>query len=283
VGSPLRRAKSHKRKIETHSNKKRLINFYFLHLIAAKIKAACMQKILSLLSLVVLMLLFSKGMAQTAKATVVDTKRFHLDTTIAQNKSIFKFWMHIPDTAAEHSDEGDTLKNRLMIERITKLKDTIIFNDGVKDGDYFIGDDNGDGYTDLTTFYHEERQVSFFNPATNNFSSNALAIPDGEMIDDARHISYGSYEAMYGNVYAYSALYKLKNNALWYYYKILFITNDEYEGKEAVKHVNLYRCRNGWFNDTVFVREIKTDNPSKFDEGKYWKQHYKTLLGISGK
>lgn len=225
------------------------------------------------------MLLFQQGFSQKGKVRLVNPALFYLDTTIIQNNSIFKFWRGIPDTV--HTDNGqDTMKNKLLIERLTKLKDTILFADYIRDGDYYVGDMNDDGFADFTTFYHDYDEIHFFNPARNNFDAETVDMPNlSAVVDPVRRIYCGYYDAMYGNRYPYSVLYKYKGNTPYFYYQLKFITIGEYGENDSVTHINLVRFKNGNYDDTFFVKEIKTGKPGNFDYEKYWKQNYKKLLG----
>src|SRR3569833_3224041 len=124
-----------------------------------------MQRLL--LSLCVFILMLDYSNALMTKAIHGNGRQFYVDTSITQNKTLFKFWRTVEDTAAENSDEGDTLKNRLVIERIASNKVTIIFNDDVRDGDYFISDENSDGYADFITIYHDYNRIQFFDAVKN--------------------------------------------------------------------------------------------------------------------
>lgn len=247
-----------------------------------------MQKPGYLLVLFVFMLIFGNGDAQTTKAILNNGRQFYVDTTITQNKSIFKFWRAAEDTAAENSDEGDTLRKRLVIERITKTNETIIFNDDIRDGDYLIGDENYDGYIDLITFYHDYNRIHFFDAAKNKFDDEAIQMPPSEIIDKRRKIFYGSHESMYGNRFAYSVLFRYNGKTPYFYYKLLLVADvaktdeDSYENidRQDATRVELYRCKNGVYNNLVLVKRIQLKKKGVFDERNYWRVNYKTLLHL---
>jgi len=217
-----------------------------------------------------LILLANYGFSQT-KHTLVDTTQFKLDTTIKQNRSVFKFWR----------GNSDTTWKIIIIERVSKRGDTILYNDRVRDGEYDISDMNEDGFRDFVTYYHEHPAIHFFNPLKNNFDSIAIGWPSskGSIETTKATLYYDFNDAIYGSPYANSTLYKYIGKRIYYYYEIKYMTADTYEGTDSALKVNLYKFKKGEYNDEVFLKEIKTPHPNKFDYAKYWQQHYKQLLG----
>jgi len=243
-----------------------------------------MQK---LLYLIIFSLLFNGSYSQTTKAILGNGRQFYVDTSITQNKSVFKFWRAMEDTAAENSDDGDTLDKRLVIERVTNAKTAIIFNDDVRDGDYFIDDENADGYADLITIYHEYNVIHFFDVVKNRFDDEPLQMPGSSLLDKARKIFYGSHESMYGDRFAYSVLFKYNGKTPYFYYKLLLVADvakdeDSYENidRQDATRVELYRCKNGEYNNLVLVKRIQLQKKGVFDEEKYWRANYKMLLNL---
>jgi hypothetical protein len=52
-----------------------------------------------------------------------------------------------------------------------------------------------------------------------------------------------------------------------------------YEGKGAAIRVELYRFQKGHYSKPVYVKRVKAAYPGNFDEQRYWRTHYRELLG----
>ena len=207
------------------------------------------------------------------KKNIIDTSQFELDTSITQNKCKFHFW----------KGSTDTTQNKLCIERVYKNKDTIIFNDYISDGEFELFDINDDGFADFITFYHENDIIHFFNPQTNKFNDKVVGMPsERTKIDKKENIYCGFHETMYGDKYSFSVLYKYKDTLPVFFYKLIFITTKEgFESMDKVRQIKLYKFQNNDYLKPVFIENVKTDKPNKFDYELYWRKNYKRLLGSS--
>jgi hypothetical protein len=74
-------------------------------------------------------------------------------------------------------------------------------------------------------------------------------------------------------------LYTYINFNPYSYFKIVFKTAGENEGRSDALKIELYKFDMGDYEKPVFVKEIKTANPSKFNYKKYWKENYRRLMG----
>ena len=218
------------------------------------------------------LIVFLNNAHSQTNSLIVDTALFKIDTTIKQNNASFIFWRA----------NSDTNNKQIIIERISKYNDTIVLDVAVKDGDYYLSDMNDDGYVDFVSLYHEGDVIHFFNKKKNSFNKKALwmAGRSGSITSPNANFHYDFYDAMYGSPYAFSSLYKYNGETPYFYYEIKYITADTYGDKDSTIKINLYRFKNGDFGQEVFVKEIKTAHPSKFDYEKYWLQHYKQLLNL---
>lgn len=93
------------------------------------------------------------------------------------------------------------------------------------------------------------------------------------LLDMAHKIYWGYRDAEYGDPYDYSILYKYKDCKPYFYYQIKYITKNAYYGKENAIRIELYKFKDGNYKNPIFVRQIKTSNPGKFDYKKYWIKH----------
>ena len=205
------------------------------------------------------------------KNNLVDTTRFELDTSIVQNNCKFYFW----------KGTSDVTINKLCIERICLSQDTIIFDKYIHNGSYAISDMNDDGFADFITLYHNKDNIHFFDSKINGFEDSTLLMPsEVTKIDKKGNIYCGFNEAMYGEKYSYSILYKFKETTPIFYYKLVFVTTIEgFEPMDKVKQIKLYKFQDNDYSKPVFIENIKTSNPRNFDYESYWKAHLNTFIG----
>ena len=198
-----------------------------------------------------------------------DFKKYKLEKIIKQNKSTFKFWRGMTDSTEE----------KIIIERILNGINTILYNDFIRDGIYKIADRNNDGYKDFITRYHDYDLIYLFNYKTIRFNEDPVYLPmTFALLDKDRKIYWGYRDAQYAEHYDYSILYKFKGVQPYFYYKIEFITKDENSERKYTTRIELYKFQNGKYENPIFVKRIKTNNPSKFDFKKYWRNNYKNLI-----
>lgn len=216
--------------------------------------------------LLVCVLVISNTYSQSIKSIF---RAYRLDKTIIQNQSIFKFWV----------GNSDTNNKVLIIQRIRKQKDTILFNGFVRDAIYDLIDMNNDGYKDFITSYHDYNVIHFFDKKTNDFRNEEIHLPNEfELIDSKQNIYWGYGNAQYAEPYDYSILYSCKNFTPYCYYKIVFKTEEGYSERNKTVAVELYSFKDGNYNSMGLVKKIKTKKPSMFDYKQFWKANYKKLL-----
>ena len=205
-----------------------------------------------------------------AQNNVIDTKHFYLDKTVRQNKSIFKFWR----------GKVDSTHNKLIIERIAKGKDTLLFNDYIRDGIYHMADRNLDGFKDFITYYHDYDEINFFEPKTNGFKVKSVNMPmTFGLVDSSKDIFWGYRDAQYSEKFNYSILYKYDSSTPIFYYKLVFETPEYADKNPPTNGVSLYKFENGNYEKQIFLRHINVKNPLKFDYKKFWNLNFKQLLG----
>jgi hypothetical protein len=194
---------------------------------------------------------------------------YHLDKTIVQNKSVFKFWV----------GNSDSNRKALIIQRIHHQKDTILFNGFVKDAIYELLDMNNDGYKDFITSYHDCNVIHFFNKRANGFRHDVVELPSVfELIDSKRKIYWGYGDAQYSEPYDYSILYSYKHFTPYYYYKVVFKTEEAYSERNKTTVVELYGFKDGNYNSMVLIKKIKPKKPAAFNYKQFWKANYRELL-----
>lgn len=202
----------------------------------------------------------------------VNTKLYRLEKTITQNKGVFKFWRGSTDS---------TYKS-LIIQRIYKGKDTILYDDFIRDGIYDVADRNNDGYKDFVANYHDYDVIYFFDPKINRFKDTQIYMPmTFGLIDTVNKIYYGYRDAQYSEQYDYSILYKYNKFTPYFYYKLIYKTPNGHSERNEVTKIELYRFKNITENNDslVFVKAVKTKNFKAFDSEQFWKENYKQLLG----
>lgn len=200
---------------------------------------------------------------------IVDSKDYRLDKTVKQFKTVFKFWVGKTGSTSE----------KLIVERIYKKKTAILYNDFIRDGIYNFADMNNDGYRDFITTYHDFDVIYFFNPKTDRFKKNPVYMPlTFGLIDNTEHIYWGYRDAQYAEAYDYSILYRYVGFTPFVYYKLVYKAPEEYSERKDVNQIELYKFKNNDYAKPIFVRRVKTKNPSKFDYAKFWKANYKRLL-----
>ncbi len=203
-----------------------------------------------------------------AQNTAPNKTAYRLDKSIRQNNSIFRFWRGFIDST----------KNKLIIERITNGKRTILYNDYTRDNLYFVADRNNDGYKDFITNYHDFDVIHFFDIKTNKFKESTVLMPmTFGLLDSTHKIYWGYRESQYADIYNYSVLYKYNGFEPYFYYEIKYITKDE--DSEKVIRIELYKFKNGEYDNLVLIKRIKTRHPENFDYKRYWTRHYSQLLG----
>lgn len=207
-----------------------------------------------------------------AQNPIDNHKNYHLEKTIRQNNSVFKFWRGSLDS---------TLK-KLIIERLYKRTNVILYNNGLNDGIYKVEDRNGDGFKDLITYYHDYDVIFFFDKEKNRFKDTPLYIPITlSLIDSLKKIYWGYRDAQYAEMFDYSVLYKYIGFHPYFYYQIKYITPEGHSDRNSVTRIELYKFINGNYENSILVKEIKTSNPGKFDYKKYWLKNYKQLVDYS--
>jgi hypothetical protein len=150
----------------------------------------------------------------------------------------------------------------------------------VTDGIYKVYDANHDGYKDFILYYHDYDVVYFFNKKKNNFNSIPVYVPMIlGIVDSSINIYWGYRDAQYSEKYDYSILYKYIGCNPYFYFKIVYRTAREDGDRTHGLKIELYKFKLGDYKKPVFVKEIKTANPSRFDYKKYWKENYKQLMG----
>jgi hypothetical protein len=195
---------------------------------------------------------------------------FRLENSVYQNGSTFEFWRGITDSS----------KSRILIERIKNRADTILFDGFVRDGVYKVNDANKDGYKDFVLYYHDYDAIYFFDKKKNNFSDIPVYLPKNSgVVTLGTNVYWGYRDAQYSEKYDYSILYKYIGCNPYYYYKIVYKTAKEDGDRTHGTKIELYKFKQGEYEKPIFVKEIKTKNPSRFDYKKYWKENYRQLMG----
>ncbi len=219
-----------------------------------------------------LLLILNRGYSQNKHSILVDKRYFKVDTIIKQNNSRFYFWR----------GKADTTYKRIIIERISKHSDKVIFDDFIRDGDYDLFDMNDDGFLDFVTYYHDYDQVLFFNPSINRFIDTSIDMPKvvGKIHTPTAIFYYSYTHAAYGDPYPYSTLFKYKGAVPVFMYSLKYITKEMYWDVEGeAEEIYLYQIKNGNLRDSVLVKKISMPSSGKFDHAKFWREHYKQLLG----
>jgi len=153
-----------------------------------------------------------------------------------------------------------------------------LFNLYLCSDEYGKDDINKDGYTDFVKFYHARHYTYFYNPLSKTLTDTVCIMPeDNTIIDNEKFVLYNYYEAMYGNTYQLSQLYTYRQRQPYFFYELLLITSDSND----IDKMNLYKYKNGNYDDTVFVKTIAVGQNLKFDYKNYWTRHYKELMGYS--
>jgi hypothetical protein len=153
-----------------------------------------------------------------------------------------------------------------------------LFNLYLCSDEYGKDDINKDGYTDFVKFYHARHYTYFYNPLSKTLTDTVCIMPeDNTIIDNEKFVLYNYYEAMYGNTYQSSQLYTYRQRQPYFFYELLLITSDSND----IDKMNLYKYKNGNYDDTVFVKTIAVGQNLKFDYKNYWTRHYKELMGYS--
>jgi len=201
-----------------------------------------------------------------------DTSSFKLDKKIKQNGSEFLFWKNKKE-------------NKLIIQRKTKNKDSIICPDfSLNTYGYQLRDVNFDGLKDLVTIHHFYDKIYFFIKSKNDFAEEekAFCMPQEiAIIDTTRKLICGFREALYADDYPYSIIYKYKDTTAYFYFKLVFITNGKQENLSNIKKIKLYKYKNGDSLKPIFIKDIQFDKTREFDFLKYWQLNYMKLLGYS--
>lgn len=141
--------------------------------------------------------------------------------------------------------------------------------------EYSIKDMNNDGYTDFVKHYHERNYIYFYNPQAKMLCDSSWVMPaEYEIINKRNFLHFDFYEAMYGNPYPSSQLYTYKGIVPFFYYDLVLIDNDTND----IKYLNLYRHRNGQYDDTVFVKTVRSGKNITLDYKRYWQNNYRQLL-----
>ena len=202
---------------------------------------------------------------------IIDVKSYHLDKTIRQNKSVFKFWV----------GSTDSTNNKLVVERRSQNKTSILYDGFIRDGIYETEDINGDGYKDFITTYHDYDLVYFFDKQKNCFKDKALYMPmTFGLVDGARKIYWGYRDAQYSDLYDYSIIYTYIGTQPYFYYQLKYITKDGRSERQDVTKIELYKFKNGSYTNPVFIKQLKTTHPGNFNYREYWKKHYLQLLNL---
>jgi hypothetical protein len=175
------------------------------------------------------------------------------------------------DTAAENYENT-------CIEQLKNGQWQKLFNLYLCSDEYGKYDINNDGYTDFVKFYHARHYTYFYNPLSKTLTDTVCIMPeDNTIIDKEKFVLYNYYEAMYGQPYQSSQLYTYRQRQPYFFYELLLITNDS----NNIDKMNLYKYKNGNYNDTVFIKTIAVGPNLKFDYKNYWKRHYKELMGYN--
>ena len=163
------------------------------------------------------------------------------------------------DTAAKEYEN-------ICIEQLKNGKWQKIFNLYLSSDEYGKVDINKDGYIDFVKLYHARHYIYFYNPFSKTLTDTVCIMPeDNTIIDKQKFILYNYYDAMYGNTYQSSQLYTYRQSQPYFFYELLLITNDSYD----IEKMNLYKFKNGNYDDTVFVKTISTGKNLKFDYKNY--------------
>jgi hypothetical protein len=202
--------------------------------------------------------------------SIVDSNKYHLDTLINQNSSVFKFW----------KSKGPNNTSNLLITRFSNNKDTILWDGIYQDRVYRLEDMNNDGYADFISSHKFYDLVHLFEKSKNNFSDSPFCLPadDRGIVDSINNIRWGYRTAVYATIHDYSDLYTIKNQQPFFYYRIEYYSKGEQLERKYVTSIKLYKFRKGSFENPDFIKEIKTKKPGDFDYELYWKQHFKNLL-----
>ncbi|MBN9296341.1 MAG: hypothetical protein J0I41_04975 [Filimonas sp.] len=165
------------------------------------------------------------------------------------------------------------IKNYYAVEQQKGSGWVKLFSPSIGEDEYARMDVDKDGYMDFVRFYHSLDYIYFYDPIKKTITNDCYTMPETtENINKTIFFNY--YEAMYSNAYESSLLYTYKNQKPFFYYKLLFIDDDN----SNYKKMNLYKLKNGVYDDTVFVKTIASGDNIKFDYESYWKAHYKELM-----
>jgi hypothetical protein len=199
----------------------------------------------------------------------LDTTQYHLDTFLYQNGYVFNFLQ----------SKENNLPKEFQIVRSGNGKDTIVWDGTIKDG-YRLEDMDNDGNTDFISSHRLYDLVYLFDTSNNSFADEPFCLPgdDRGIIDSIGNIRWGYKTAVYASPHDYSDLFTIKNKQPYFYYRIEYYAKAEQVPREYVTSIKLYKFRNGNFDSTVFLKEIKTINPSSFDYEAYWKLNHKKLV-----
>lgn len=159
-------------------------------------------------------------------------------------------------------------------------KQIILYNDYIRDCEYEVADRNIDGFQDFITNYHDYDVIHLFDKKLNQFKEEKLYMPmTFGFVDSIKKVYRGYRNAQYNEEYDYSILYKYKGLNAYFYFKLIYKTPDNYAERKYTNKILLYQFKEGRNNDSlIFIKQIQTKNPVKFDYKKYWKANYKQLL-----
>ncbi len=162
------------------------------------------------------------------------------------------------------------------IEQLKNEQWQKLFNLYLCSDEYGKDDINKDGYIDFVKFYHARHYTYFYNPLSKTLTDTVCIMPEeNAIIDKEKFVLYNYYEAMYGNIYESSQLYTYSHRQPYFFYELLLITNDSND----IEKMNLFKYKNGNYDDTVFIKTISVGQNLKFDYKNYWTKHYKELMG----
>lgn len=201
----------------------------------------------------------------------IDTAQYHLAETIKQHGCVFKFW----------KGSTDATRYEVILEKISKNKDTITSMEPGMNGKYRMSDKNNDGYKDFVTNYHGHDIIYLFNSSTNLFQDYPVFTSEiTGIVDSTKNIFWDLNEPMYSTTHCFSILYKYNGYKIEDLYELDFITKEDYAEKKDASRIELYKLDGtDDYNKKRFIKVIKTSHPGNFDYKLYWKKNYKMLLG----